>query len=182
MTNENDRTLWDSKWWNTAFLVFALLFFVRSYSGYFVCDDYLFLGNINLHNAASYFTKSWYYGNEYRPLVPISYALDAAFSHDSPIGYHLTSTLLHAGNAMLIATLVVMLGKTNRLARIASLVYLLNPVGDEAVLWISGRTAVLSVFFILICCYCFLRAAQGGPKAAWLWAGAYASFLLALGV
>jgi hypothetical protein len=78
-----------------------VLFFARSFSNYFVADDFQFLGRVNFSNARAYFAKSWGYGNEYRPLLPYSYALDAHISGENPFGYHLTNTLLHTANGVL---------------------------------------------------------------------------------
>jgi len=59
------------------FSTFALLFFARSFTNYFVSDDYQFLGRINFAGARLYLGQSWGYGNEYSPVWAYSYALDA---------------------------------------------------------------------------------------------------------
>jgi hypothetical protein len=164
-----------------ALCLFSVLFFARSLSNYFVCDDFQFLGRVNLFNAGMYFTKSWGYGNEYRPLVPYSYALDAYISGENPFGYHLTNTLLHTANGVLTSALALEIGISPWAASLAGLIYILNPVSHEAVLWISGRPVVLSTFLILSCIWLFLRAAQTGQTKPWLWAVPYGLFLLALG-
>src|SRR4026209_593820 len=93
-------------WYTAALTAFALLFFARSFSNYFVCDDFQFLERVNFSNAGEYLTKSWGYGNEYRPFLPYTYALDAYFSGSNPLGYHITSTLLHTANSLLVAALI----------------------------------------------------------------------------
>ena len=158
----------------------ALLFFARSFTNYFVCDDFQFLDRINFSKASEYLTKSWGYGNEYRPFLPYTYALDASISGASPIGYHLTNTLLHIANSLLVAGLAVLVGISRRTASLAGVIYLLNPVAHEAVLWISGRPVVLVTFLILACCYMFLIASRREPPSVWLWAGVFALFVLAL--
>ena len=159
----------------------ALLFFARSFTSYFVCDDFQFLDRISFSTAAEYLTKSWGYGNEYRPFLPYTYALDASISGASPVGYHVTNTLLHTANSLLIAGLAVLLGISRGTAALAGVVYLLNPVGHEAVLWISGRPVTLAAFFILACCYLFLLACRRDQPSSWLWAGVYVLFVLGLG-
>src|SRR5215813_7375929 len=69
------------------FSMFALLFFARSFTNYFVSDDYQFLGRISFAGARLYLGQSWGYGNEYRPLLAYSYALDSLLSGTNPIGY-----------------------------------------------------------------------------------------------
>src|SRR5215510_10923288 len=116
-------TLWERRnaryWYAAAMAAFALLFFARSFSSYFVCDDFQFLDRINFSNAAEYLTKSWGYGNEYRPFLPYTYAWDAYFSGANPVGYHLTNTLLHTASSVIIAGLAVLLGLSRRTAALA---------------------------------------------------------------
>lgn len=161
--------------------LFSVLFFARSFSNYFVADDFQFLGRVNFSNARAYFAKSWGYGNEYRPLLPYSYALDAHISEENPIGYHITNTVLHTANGALVSGLAIEIGVSPWVAAFAGLIFLLNPVSHEGVLWISGRPVVLSSFLILSCIWVFMRAAQKAQTNRWLWAASYGLFLLALG-
>jgi hypothetical protein len=178
-----DATVHDQRWlWRFAVAVatFSLLFFARSLTSYFVCDDYFFLGRINFANAATYFTESWGYGNEYRPLLPYSYALDRSFSGESPVGYHLTNIVLHVSSGLLIAPLSLKIGLSRRSAALASLIFILNPVTHEAVLWIAGRPVVLVTFLMLACCWSFLNF-LAGRRWPWL-AATYVFFVAGLGV
>jgi len=116
------------------FLAGAFLFFARSYTNYFVCDDYEFLGRVDLRQVRQYFTKSWGYGNEYRPLLVYSYAIDQALSGNNPIGYHLTNTALHTADALLVGLLARQCQVSPAGAFLASIIFLLNPVGHESVI------------------------------------------------
>jgi len=162
------------------FSAFALLFFSPSFTNYFVADDFYFLGRIDFHTAGSYLTESWGYGNEYRPAVAYSYALDSAGSGKNPVGYHLTNTVLHTVNALLIGTMVVLIGGSLPVAILASIIFLLNPIAHESVIWISGRPAVLGSLFVLSACHFLLRAARKQGKAFWPWVAGYVSFVLGL--
>jgi hypothetical protein len=161
------------------FLV-SLLFFARSYRSYFVSDDYEFLGRISFRTAGQYFNRSWGYGNEYRPLVAYSYALDAAISGASPIGYHFTNTLLHTGTSLLIAATAVECGLPFPPAALASILFLLNPVAHESVLWIAGRPVVLSMFFVSVGLWAFVKAAKVPSRSAHLWVISHLAFGAAL--
>jgi hypothetical protein len=174
-----DRTLWS--WWPGGLLFFALIFYIPSYSNWFVCDDYQFLGRTTFTNATHYFTKSWGYGNEYRPLLPFSYALDALFSGENPIGYHVTNTALHTANAILVGLLCMRMGLDRKVSALAAVIYAIDPVVHEPVLWISGRPVVLGSFFILSSCYFFVKAADMHGRSGIQYAIAYALFLMALG-
>jgi hypothetical protein len=161
------------------FLV-SVLFFARSYTSYFVSDDYEFLGRISFGTAGQYFTRSWGYGNEYRPLVAYSYAVDAAISGASPIGYHVTNTILHTLTSLLIAATAVECGLPFPYAALASVLFLLNPVAHESVLWIAGRPVVLSTFFVGVGLWAFVKAAKVPSRSAHLWVISHFAFAAAL--
>jgi hypothetical protein len=163
------------------FFVAIFLFFSPSFENYFVADDFHFLGRITLANAGSYLTESWGYGNEYRPVLAFSYALDAAISGTNPVGYHVTNTLLHIANALLIGSLALSAGAGAAVAVIAASIFVLNPVTHESVLWISGRPVLLGSFFILTSCYFFVRATLSKKNQFQSWIAAYAAFILGLG-
>jgi len=163
------------------FSMFALLFFARSFTNYFVSDDYQFLGRISFAGARLYLGQSWGYGNEYRPLLAYSYALDSLFSGTNPIGYHATNTIIHTAAAILVGCLALACGAARHVATVSSLIFLLNPVSHEGVLWISGRPVILGSLFVLTACYFFVRAAKAPGAAIAEWVTAYTAFLLALG-
>src|SRR5262245_1350068 len=102
-------TFWERRnaglWYAAAMGAIAVLFFARSFSNYFVCDDFQFLDRINFSNASEYLTKSWGYGNEYRPFLPYTYAWDAYISGANPFAYHFTNTVLHTANSSTAASL-----------------------------------------------------------------------------
>jgi len=161
-------------------LPLSVLFFARSYTNYFVSDDYEFLGRISLGTAGHYFTRSWGYGNEYRPLLAYSYALNAAVSGLSPIGYHVTNTILHTLTSLLIAATAVECGLPFPFAALASVLFLLNPVSHESFLWIAGRPVVLSTFFVGVALWAFVKAANALSRSAHLWVISHFAFVAAL--
>ena len=161
------------------FFAAALLFFACSFRSYFVCDDFEFLGRINFRNAGNYFTHSWGYGNEYRPLLVFSYALDAALGGRDPFIYHVMNTLLHAANALLAAAVVRRMSPVPYSPLVMASIFLVNPVSHESVLWISGRPVILSAFFGLLAIWASARAVES--RGAFLWWGlVYTSFLASL--
>ncbi len=159
-------------------LLAAAAFYARSWNSYFVCDDYEFLGRINLHNAVRYFGQSWAYGNEYRPLLPYSYALDAVFSGNSPVGYHITNTILHVLSAWLLVMIAIEFEISKWASLLLGFLFLLNPVAHEALLWISGRPVLLSTSLQLLSIWCLVA-----PKKwiiPWRVTASVACFVLAL--
>jgi hypothetical protein len=162
------------------FLCAVLIFFASSFSNYFVCDDYEFLGRITFRNASEYLRESWGYGNEYRPLLVYSYALNGALSSSYPAGYHAFNTLVHALNGIVLALVLELIGFPIRAAMLAATVFVLNPVTHESVLWIAGRPVILSTLFVLLATWCFLKAVTGTQRSVAYWFGTYLSFLLGL--
>lgn len=119
----------------------------------------------------------------YIPLTFISYQIDYKLSGTNPFAYHLTSLLIHIGNALLVAWLTYLLlgtvgiegkkgieeieGKLTSLQSLyslqsllslfAGLLFLLHPLHTEAVEWASGRKDVLSTVFFLASIIAYMR-------------------------
>lgn len=146
------------------FASLAFLFYAPSWNSYFVSDDYEFLGRVTLAGAARYWRESWGYGNEYRPLLVYTYALNAVWSGANPAGYHLFNTALHVANGLLLMWCASRLGIERRTAWLAAVFFLLNPVGHESVLWISGRPVLLSALFLLLSAAALLKAQEPGRR------------------
>jgi len=85
----------------------------------------------------------------YRPLVPLSYAVDFFFWRLNAFGYHLTNLIFHALNGVLVLALAYLIVRDAGLALFAGLFFVCHPVQTEAVSWISGRSSVLFLFFYL---------------------------------
>lgn len=108
----------------------------------------------------------------YRPVTWMSWGLDYLLWGMEPLGYHLTSLLIHAVNTLLVYLIAVRLlalsthsfrplgSKLLRIAAgFAALVFSLHPLRAEAVAWISARNDLLSGLFFLLTILWYLRAA-----------------------
>ena len=128
----------------------------------------------------------------YIPVTWLTFALDHAVWGMDPAGYHLTSTVFHAANAVLVyfvalRLLTLALGEAGlpiRLgAGLAALFWALHPLRVESVAWITERRDVVSGCFALITVLTYLAAAQRGGSGDRLHTGLYwvsaAAFLLA---
>lgn len=140
-TNINNPLLWDDEDW-----------IVRN----------PFVHELSIQNLKSLFTKNTLAGigeksNYYRPVLFVTFLFNYVFQGDSPASYHIISNLLHAGNAILIYLLVLMLFKKKSYAFLVALFFAIHPLQTEAVTYISGRGDPLSVFFILLGILVFLR-------------------------
>ena len=157
-------------------VISGLLFYLPSYTNYFVADDFEFAGRITFRDASGYFTKGFGGGNEYRPLLPLTYALDEQVGRGSPVPFHITNTIIHAANAFLIYSIAQAFALTPATGLCAMILFLLNPVAHEPLLWISGRPVLLGTFFVLLTLRFFMSRRPAALIGAWL------SLLFALGI
>ena len=94
----------------------------------------------------------------YRPVVSVSFAADHAMWGLNPYGYGLTNLLLCLVDALLIFALARRLELPSGAAMIAAFVWLFNFHGvSMALLWLSGRTALLLILFALATAHAMLR-------------------------
>jgi hypothetical protein len=99
----------------------------------------------------------------YRPLVSLSFALDERLFGLEPYGYGLTNLALVLGCLFGLYGLGRSLGMPWGTALLAASIWALNPHGvGGAILWISGRTALLLVLFSVLAATCLLKG--------WYWA------------
>src|SRR5712691_11324913 len=130
----------------------------------------------------------------YIPLTWMTLGLDYVLWGMNPLGYHLTSLLLHAANAVLfyfVAFRILGLGLPDPgdrrqadlvlSAGFAALVFAIHPLRVESVAWVTERRDVLSGLFYLSAILIYLRACERGERGrGWYWAavGLFACALL----
>lgn len=116
----------------------------------------------NISNIGKYFSENMIAGagktsNMYRPLLLTSFAIDYLIWKTNPLGYHLTSILLHGINGVLLYALLYRLFGKKFIAFLASILFIIHPVQTETIAYASGRTDPLYVFFLLLSLLCFLQ-------------------------
>lgn len=168
-------------------LIFLLLCFAvysTVLSSYFLSDDFAQIGRV----LSGDWSPTWgrEHGGFFRPLFILSYVLDARVWGDNPFGYHLTNTLVHAVNSVLVWALAqkllrrqaISVEQVRSLSVAAGLLFLLHPSHTETVSWISGRADLLPTAFCLAALILFIAYAE--RRRAWRLALALLSFALAL--
>ena len=110
--------------------------------------------------ARPYFPPSGRDHAYYRPLVTVSYGLDASWTGDRPHGYHLTNVLLAALAAGLLFRLLIAFGYGSGIALFGALLYAVHPALAETVAWIPGRPDALVVVFALAAWLLLARARE----------------------
>ena len=128
----------------------------------------------------------------YIPLTWMTFGLDYRLWGMNPFGYHLTSLLLHAANAVVFffvvhRILTLALPRPSERGRalavsagFAALVFAIHPLRVESVAWATERRDVLSGLFYLVTILVYLRACEGEKRGRrWYWL-AVATFVCAL--
>jgi tetratricopeptide (TPR) repeat protein len=87
----------------------------------------------------------------YRPLVTVTYWLNYHLFDLKPGWYHAFNVGLHALNGILLFGIVMLMSRKNAgLAFFVSALFLAHPIHTASVAWISGRTDLLALFFLLL--------------------------------
>src|SRR5215470_9962491 len=111
-----------------------------------------------------------------RPLTDFSYAVNYSISGLDTWSYHLTNTLLHAANGLLLYGIAWMTFGTAPLARrygavrrnlawAAAALFVAHPLASEAVAYVSSRSEVLVAFCMLLALFCFIVGASSRRRA-----------------
>ena len=126
----------------------------------------------------------------YIPLTWITFGLDYVLWGMNPMGYHLTSLIVHAASAVALYLVALrILRKATTLAGApllvgavaATLSFVLHPLRAESVAWATERRDVLSGLFFFLTILAYLKMSDSsGPRRRWLLAGAAGLYLLAL--
>ncbi len=114
----------------------------------------------------------------YRPVLSLSFMLDAQLYGQNLLGYHLTNILIHVLNSGLLFIFFLRLNFTKEQSLWASLIFLAHPALTQAVVWIPGRTDSLLAIFVLLSLLCWLDFLQSNRWGMFLLQNLF--FVLAL--
>jgi len=119
-------------------------------------------------------------GNNYRPMLATTLAVDYALWGLHPVGYHLTNLLLHAANTAWVWWLLRCYRATPWLALLAALVFAVHPVHTEAVANVVGRAELLGMCFGGLMWWSWVQARRNAEHAGRWRALAAAAYLAAM--
>ena len=105
----------------------------------------------------------------YRPLLILSFMLDAHIGQADPKVYHLTNILLHILSCVLILWFFRMLDMRSETASVLTIVFSVHPILSHAIAWIPGRNDVLLSLFIVAGMICLLKYLQDAKWPYLLW-------------
>ena len=157
-------------------------------------DDKNFLDNHH-YRGLTWQQLSWMWTTHlghYIPLTWMTLGMDYLLWGMNPVGYHLTSLLLHAASAVVVYFVVVRI-LTLALPRLAdrghalvasagfaALVFAIHPLRVESVAWVTERRDVLSGLFYLLTLLTYLRSCERPELGRWWYGLSVALFGCAL--
>lgn len=140
------------------------LAFAPALNDYLLSDSFRIVGLIDFPAALQYFHGTTGFGrNEFRPLIPLSYAVDQLIWGDQPFGYHLTNVLIHTANSVLMFLIFLRLTKAVLPGFVAGVLFALQPAHHSRVFWIAARDSAVCLFFLSICWLAYLHAREREP-------------------
>ena len=101
----------------------------------------------------------------YRPLLTVSFVLDAQWGGSSPFAYHLTNVLLHLAASCLVCGVMLKLKVAKRWTLFFSLLFAVHPSLVQAVAWIPGRNDTLLAVLVLLAFLFMVKFAETGRFA-----------------
>ena len=184
----HDRVLVRVGW--VVIVALVALAYLNGLHAPFVYDDRIeVVGNATIHNLDELRAVLEY--NVSRCLLILTYAWNYQVWGSDPLGYHLTSLVIHCltvGAALTMAVRVGQLGKHPQpvwSAVLAVGVWAIHPMGAEAVTYITGRSESLCALFVCLSLACWAgallkeRETEGAAKGLRLLT--YAAALLSMG-
>jgi len=131
-------------------------------------DDAYVVENAALAEGLTWDAVVWsftaFHSANWHPLTWLSHALDVSLFGFHPGGHHLTNTVLHGLNVVLVFLLLLRLAGRAGPAFVVAALFAWHPLHVESVAWISERKDLLSVFFGLLCLAAYVRYAE---KPGW---------------
>lgn len=116
----------------------------------------------------------------YRPMHTLLSVIDYQIWGFNPFGYHLSNTLIHLFNTVLLYFLALRLIKESGAAFVAAAIFAAHPIHTESVTFISARVDLLSALFLLISFILYLKSSDNDRGRSFLYGVSIFSFLLSL--
>lgn len=162
------------------FIAVFILLWALALAGYFpilnnslVSDDYFFVNR----TMEMPFTETWQLFTLLvvlvRPLPIFVWWMQTHLFGGEGLPSHLIDVSLHAAAAFALFTLMAKNGCASRTALLSSVLFVLTPVGPDAVTWSAARMDAMALLFVLVSIILYLDFLKGGGRLA------YAGSLLA---
>ena len=152
-----------------AVLLIAAAYARAPFLGFVFDDNFIVKANpyiTSVRHIPSYFTEHIWsnlvltHKNYYRPVFLLWLLGNYKTFGTDPLGWHLSSLLLHLGSALMLYLLALRLIRQRFAALAASLFFGLHPLQVENVVWASASTELLGTFLALAAMLCYLRSLE----------------------
>ena len=148
-----------------AALALTLIAWGPALDGWFLLDDYRWvMPSDRSFDVLRSFVSTWGHGVAYRPIMRVSFLADLEAFGWNAWAWHLHNLVLHAVNVTLLWSLIRAATSSWPLAAAIAALFAVSPLGHENIAWISGRTHLLGVTFLLISANLLLRTAFAGES------------------
>jgi tetratricopeptide (TPR) repeat protein len=137
----------------TVIAVFAFILYAQILTFNLVyCDDVNIIQTdynriSSISNLPKEFFKGYINTDYYRPIINVSFVLNAAIGGQNTFVYHLSNILFHIIACSLIFYILLNLGYKRTTSLAASLIFAASPIFVNAVAWIPGRNDVIMSIF-----------------------------------
>lgn len=148
------------------FVVLGFSLYANSFKNQMFWDDNDFVVNNQYIKDWQYFPEyfsqnviagSGLLSNYWRPALLTVYSIEWHIWGDWNVGYHFINTSFHIIDSILLFLILFYLFKKKYLALFTSLIFLAHPLQTEAVVYVSSLGDSLSVFFIFLGIFLFLK-------------------------
>lgn len=131
-------------------ILLVVLIALPTVGDYRVADSYRLVGRVNFAEAVRYLSESTGFGrNEYRPVIPFTYAVDHLFWGSNPVGYHWTNVVIHALNGVLLLLIVRRMTANLIVAVCSAILFAVHPSNHSRIAWIAARDSSVCLLFLL---------------------------------
>lgn len=155
---------------------FLIYFQILSFEFVYFDDDLLIINNQEFISDISNIIESFkedvfisFFDVYYRPILTISFIIDAQFGGLEPFVYHLSNIIIHLLSSCLVFILLLKLKYKRELAFFFSLIFIIHPVLSQAVGWIPGRNDSLLAIFLLPAFIFFLNFIETKTARRWFY-------------
>jgi hypothetical protein len=159
-------------------LAITWLIYRPTLDAYLLNDDFQWLVNARRFTPGQLFEISSRQ-HFFRPVAEIYFYLVTSFVGQEPRTVRVASLVLHSINLILLAGLMLRLGRSGLIVALTVLLFSTMPSYAEAVSWVSSATVLLATMFYLIALNAYLRFVDSADERfRWL---SLASFVAAVG-
>ncbi len=149
-------------------VILGLVLFLPVLKHWFFADDFHWLSMSirGIESPQEILTHRFF--NYHRPVVTLSFVTEHLLYGLSAPGHYLMQIILHMINTALLFQILYIVFKHRIIAFLAALMFLVSPAGIEAVLWISGRTDLLSTTLVLTALFFLLKPSGHLIRNHWI--------------